>query len=719
MSDCVQSEVRMRNPTFDVAKALMMLWVVWGHFIRYKVVEMDVSAYMLNAKIGVNMPVFFVIGGFLAHSAFQKGSWAKIAARIIGFLWPMAAFGTVFGLVLFATGEGRTIGWLLRFPLHQVLHGHWYLRTFAAIYLMSAIVYRLCRSDRSRWIAFAVLYVALLSCPGRFMSHLFWIGGQKTIHMLPYFVFGLLILNRRKIWQSPRMALICGLFFLSVVLGEGNSSTNGMNFWSVSTYWRTVFLDLNGLLCFFARTAVGLSGSIFLLGTINLALLRAPRISRLARFGTTSLGVYVLHEWPMMQLGAIKISWLPLPAWTLWLVAIGWFLTCHFAIVGIKQIPALDFFFFGSETRLTLFLQRFHHLSRQFGNLSPTQMPPPSNSNATPDSVVRPLSPTARLFWPDMLRIVAAFAVVFLHVAAERVTVLAPDNPEWWSVIACRVFPSFAVPVFFMLSGMFLLDPAREVGTRKIAHSCGRFLVAFAFWSAFYPLAFSPNRLYLGQFLKGPVHLWFLPALASCYLVAPALRAIARDRKAEKALLVVVFFLLCVTTTLRAMFNSFHRILPTTITILSMPVFLVLLGDYLHRFPMRGIRRSMLLFTGACGLLFDIVATGLLAKEGLKADFILGASHAPVVLLSAAVFTLFQSAFEKEPSSARRRSIVSEIAKSTFGIYLVHRAFIWILPAVPSPATLDIVLRSTASFASSLAVVAVLRRVPILRHVVS
>ena len=296
---------------------------------------------------------------------------------------------------------------------------------------------------------------------------------------------------------------------------------------------------------------------------------------------------------------------------------------------------------------------------------------PPSNSNATADSVVRPRSPIARLFWPDMLRIVAAFAVVFLHVAAERVTVLASGNPEWWSVIACRVFPSFAVPVFFMLSGMFLLDPAREVGARKIAHSCGRFLVAFAFWSAFYPLAFSPHRLYLGQFLKGPVHLWFLPALASCYLVAPALRAIARDRKAEKALLVVVFFLLCVTTTLRAMFNSFHRILPTTITILSMPVFLVLLGDYLHRFPLRGIRRSMLLFTGACGLLFDIVATGLLAKEGLKADFILGASHAPVVLLSAAVFTLFQSAFEKnlppldEEASCRKLQKARSVSTSS------------------------------------------------------
>lgn len=330
-----------------------------------------------------------------------------------------------------------------------------------------------------------------------------------------------------------------------------------------------------------------------------------------------------------------------------------------------------------------------------------------------------PLFAPRRQFWPDLLRIVAAFAVVFLHVASVRISPIDASHSEWWAVVVCRVLPSFAVPVFFMLSGMFLLDPAREVGTRKIARGCGRFLVAFAFWSAFYSLAFPPHRLYLGQFLKGPVHLWFLPALASCYLAAPALRAIARDRKAEEAMLAVVFLLLCVPTTLRALSDSFRRVLPTTIAVLSMPAFLVLLGDYLHRIPLNGIRRRMLLLAGAGGLLFTIVATGLLAKEGREPDFLLGAGHAPVVLFSAAVFSVFQSAFVGERFSPRQRRIVSEIAKSTFGIYLVHIAFIRILPVVPGPAVLDVVLRSASSFFVSLAVVAVLRRVPFLRHVVS
>lgn len=355
----IQNDTRtlQRDPLFDAVKALMMLWVVWGHLGLYRIVGGGASHWMVNAKIGVNMPVFFVIGGYLARSTFQKGTWAKISARVIGFLWPMGAFGAVFGFVLFATGHGGIVEWLLRFPLHQVLHGHWFLRTFAAVYLLSAIVYRGWRSDRVRWIAFMVVYAALLSCPGRFQPCLFWVGGRETIHMLPYFVFGLLALNRQNLWRSSRLSLLCGAFFLSVVFLEGNSSTNGMNFWNVSTHWRTVFLDPHGLLCFFARTAVGLAGSIFILWAMEQALRRIPSLSRIAVFGTTSLGVYVLHEWPMMQLGRIGISWLPMHAWTRWLVAIGWFLACHFVIVGIKQVPALRFFFFGNENRLMLFFQ--------------------------------------------------------------------------------------------------------------------------------------------------------------------------------------------------------------------------------------------------------------------------------------------------------------------------------------------------------------------------
>ena len=244
------------------------------------------------------------------------------------------------------------------FPVKQVLHGHWFLRTYAGVYLLSAIVYRLCRNDKCRWFVFVLLYAALLFWPARFRSCLYWIGGSPTLHMLPYFVFGLLVLRKYPAWRFSRIALPCATFVLAVILLEGQAFAKLMNFWNVSMHWRSVFLDRWNLLAFLARIAVGLAGSVSILYGVDRLLRRFPRLSTFAVFGTTTLGVYVLHEWPLIQIGKSGLSCLPFPFWTRWPLAIAWFLVCHYIITYIRRAPTLRTIFFGNERRLTLLFER-------------------------------------------------------------------------------------------------------------------------------------------------------------------------------------------------------------------------------------------------------------------------------------------------------------------------------------------------------------------------
>ena len=62
-------EAKVRLPLFDVTKALMMLWVIWGHLGFYNIVGIPDGGYphMANAKIAVNMPVFFMISAVGPH----------------------------------------------------------------------------------------------------------------------------------------------------------------------------------------------------------------------------------------------------------------------------------------------------------------------------------------------------------------------------------------------------------------------------------------------------------------------------------------------------------------------------------------------------------------------------------------------------------------------------------------------------------------------------
>ncbi len=339
-----------RNPLFDIIKALMMLWVIWGHLGRYGIVDgADTSTWMLNAKIGVNMPIFFVICGYFAASTFCKSSWEKIVARTIGFMWPQIVFALIFALgVLVLTGDG--FGRTFNFAM-----GFWFLHTMAVVYIVCALIFKFGRSDFPRWIGFCVFYGILLFWPSRFPVP--WMG--QVIHMLPYFVFGLMILRKHEVWRGRIMPILCTIGFILVVCLEGDSTYNGMNFWKVNAHWRIVLFHVRDFVTFFARSAVGIAGSVSMLFIIDRLMKWMPRLSSLAVFGTTTLGVYVMHEFILLKAGS-AFSIPPFPSWTRWIIAVMYFFVCHCVVVILRSNAYSKIVFFGDERRLSELFNMLH-----------------------------------------------------------------------------------------------------------------------------------------------------------------------------------------------------------------------------------------------------------------------------------------------------------------------------------------------------------------------
>jgi len=344
-----------RNPLFDVVKALMMLWVVWGHLGLYKIVESGVSPYMRNAKIGVNMPVFFVVGGFLAASTFAKADWAKLISRAVHFMWPQVAVAGLYAVLLSIVGGhgSAAFSWVMN---------AWFLHTYAIIYIVSAIIFHITVDDKKRWALFLCVMIAMLLCPSR--CRISWCG--QVVHMFPYFAFGLMCLKKKLLYQDWRIGFACGILYLAAVFLQGDSNVNGMNFWKVSACifnWHDGVVNWRESATFVARTVVGISGSIFVLFSVNALIKAVPRVAMLSSFGTTTLGVYVFHEYPLCLLGW-HVSICPLPAWSRWFVAIGIFLSCHFVVVMLKRYWITRFVFLGDEKMLSDALRRLNVLRR-------------------------------------------------------------------------------------------------------------------------------------------------------------------------------------------------------------------------------------------------------------------------------------------------------------------------------------------------------------------
>jgi len=172
------------------------------------------------------------------------------------------------------------------------------------------------------------------------------------MHMFPYFVFGCCILSKRDVHKEILLPILCGIFFVTVACLEGDIRTNGMGFYWVSSYWKDMLLTRHGLLCFLGRTAMGVTGSVFLLSLFYWLTKAIPRLGVLAVFGTTTLGVYVLHE-RIFEYAVRYLPIFPLDHRWCWPLPLAIFFFFHCLIVLIRKWKLTRIAFFGDERWLT------------------------------------------------------------------------------------------------------------------------------------------------------------------------------------------------------------------------------------------------------------------------------------------------------------------------------------------------------------------------------
>ena len=140
-----------------------------------------------------------------------------------------------------------------------------------------------------------------------------------------------------------------------------------------------------------------------------------------------------------------------------------------------------------------------------------------------------------RLFFADVIRAYAIVLVVMLHISGTFVVRFGTlDRPAWWIMNIVDSFTRPAVPLFVMISGMFLLDPARREGIGVFfKNRLARIALPFLGWAMIY-LAW--RIIYHGEsmtmeeaareIIQGPVytHLWFIYMVIGLYLLTPVLR---------------------------------------------------------------------------------------------------------------------------------------------------------------------------------------------------
>jgi surface polysaccharide O-acyltransferase-like enzyme len=285
-------------------------------------------------------------------------------------------------------------------------------------------------------------------------------------------------------------------------------------------------------------------------------------------------------------------------------------------------------------------------------------------------------------YWIDLIRVVAVFQVVLIHLS--YVIFFKEDlfSPNWQAANFYDSFSRMGVPLFFMASGSLLLGKRESL----VDFFRKRFLkvgVPTLFWSVAYLLwsvkaytngTMGPVGVALSM-LKAiytgnvEIHLWFLYILIGIYLVVPVLRVfvLAASRR-DLAYFVGMWVLATPFFELTGRLTGLE-------TALVIPVVAGYVGYFVMGYLLTNVslgKRGM--FLALLGILMAVAVTyfgtHLLSAGAAPVDiYFYSYFSPPTVLASACGFLLFKNLGQ---NLGRAGGWVRLVAGTTFGIYLIH-----------------------------------------------
>ena len=335
----------------------------------------------------------------------------------------------------------------------------------------------------------------------------------------------------------------------------------------------------------------------------------------------------------------------------------------------------------------------------------------------------------------DILRVFASFAIVLLHVSASYWSVVDVNSKEFLVMTVYNSMTRFAVPVFFMLSGLFLVSPHR--GNDRVGRRILKLIVLFYIWSVFYAFQgiaidalmgdFSEEvwRGSLERFIFGHPHMWFLQTLAGFYLLIPVARQICAKKESVQyyLLLWAVFrFLFPSVTgifhlpTLQARIDSLHM------DTLAGTFGYFLLGYYLDATDISKKIRRMIYLLGIGAVCMTAFLTVYDCRgSGLYVEDWFSPGSPNILVMSVAVFVCFKycNLFER----IQRRDKWIKLSGCTFFVYMFHMFIIEKLnligiTTVAFPAVISIPVLTVFTFGVSLVCAIVADHIPVIRKIV-
>lgn len=297
-----------------------------------------------------------------------------------------------------------------------------------------------------------------------------------------------------------------------------------------------------------------------------------------------------------------------------------------------------------------------------------------------------------KILYPELIRIAAILAVIAQHVSAHVLKVTEYGSLDWQITQVINIVISWGVPVFVMVSGIFLLDPQKNITLKKIYGGyIPRMIIALVVMIPIQKIlvgmlrdGWSLKSLFKDAIwsvvnTNGNLVYWYLYMMIGVYIILPILRAVTKAlSKAEVLYVILVLFIsnsvlpFCDTLTWEIMkvFKRFTNAL--FIKNLIPYALLLLIGYYVAHYGLKKNQENLLMVMGVLGMFFTVYMCRKTTFYSGKLELIWASDFAPGMVMFAIAVFIFCKRISGLKCIKKIENKILSLGTLSFGIYLVH-----------------------------------------------
>lgn len=294
----------------------------------------------------------------------------------------------------------------------------------------------------------------------------------------------------------------------------------------------------------------------------------------------------------------------------------------------------------------------------------------------------------------DLLRCLCIIAVVFIHTTANSMVINYPSMDSK-IILLISIITSCAVPLFYMLSGAFLINE-KNTDIKKSLKKTSYLYLQVILWTIIYQLIFkfiqhqniNIVNIIIKSFTSSQVgHLWFMYPLMGLYILLPFISRIyiKLTENEKKYLIVILCIIPTVISTLNIKYNDLFTIPFFSVGFPEIGLFI--LGKYLFEKKELKNKKAMILslFIIIIGFyLIKLVSNFYITNQGISySKPYFDYNKLPNLLMIIGIFIAMmnlENACIKIPNILKK--VIEYIGSNTLGIYFIHMIYIYLFPTI-------------------------------------